>query len=118
MSRDFKKIRMATGLTQEDAAKKIGIHPTTLNKYESGARYPSGKVLAQMSRLYNVPMDSLILETGKTSTTKTEEEAMRHKLNQMEAELLDLYRENRMLKDVIGQYEKKAGTHNKVVNGD
>ena len=109
---------MATGLTQEDAAKKIGIHPTTLNKYESGVRYPSGKVLTQMSRLYNVPMDSLILEPESTSTTKTEEGTMKNKLNQMEAELLDLYRENRLLKEKIESYEKKDGTHNKRVNGD
>jgi transcriptional regulator with XRE-family HTH domain len=118
MSRDFKKFRMATGLTQEEAAKKIGIHPTTLNKYESGARYPSGKVLAQMSRLYNVRMDSFILGAGNKSTTATEEETMKQKLNQMETELLELYRENRRLKDVVEEYEKKAGTRNKAVNGD
>ena len=119
MSSDLKQFRMATGMTKEDAAKKIGIHPTTLNKYESGARHPSGKVLANMSRLYKVKMDDLI-ETGGQATVSIEEEEedMKDKLNQMEAELLELYRENRKLKDIIEQNEKKAGVHNKIINGD
>ena len=124
MSRDFKKFRMATGLTQEDAAKKLSIHPTTLNKYERGARYPSGKVLAEMSRLYNVQMDDLITDpndllatTGKQSIT-TKETDMKHKLIQIEAELLELYREHRMLKDIIEKYEKKEGARNNLITGD
>ena len=43
---------------------------------------------------------------------------MKDNLNQMEAELLELYRENRKLKDIIEQNEKKAGVHNKIINGD
>lgn len=80
MSTEIKKQRIRTGLTQEEAAKKIGIHPTTLNKYESGARFPSGKVLASMSHLFEVPIDSLVKGRGGTSPiTNTKEDSMYQK---------------------------------------
>ena len=118
MSRDLEKFRMSTGLTQEEAAKSLGIHPTTLNKYEAGVRFPSSKVLAQMTRLYNVEMDSLIKGGKKITNNKKEDEAMLEKLNRLEKELLDLYRENRKLKEMVLQNEKKDGAHNRIVNGD
>ena len=114
MSRSFKEVRISTGLSQEDAARKIGVHPTTLNKYENGARYPSGKVLAKMSQLYGVKLDSLI----ETETDEGEEEHMNLRLQKMETELLGLYRENKMLKETLEHYEKKAGTRTKAINGD
>ena len=82
MSSEIKKQRIRTGLTQEEAAKKIGIHPTTLNKYESGARIPSGKVLVSMSKLFEVPIDSLAKDAGEhilPVTTHGKEEAMYQK---------------------------------------
>ena len=118
MSTEIKKARIRTGLTQEEAAKKIGVHPTTLNKYESGARYPSGKVLAKMASLYNVPMEPLL--SGAATNTNPDEKEVRTQMRyrQMEAELLELYRENRRLKEALEVSEKKAGTHNKIINGD
>ena len=119
MSTIFRKCRLTTGLNQEEAAKKLGIHPTTLNKYEGGSRYPSGKLLSAMSRLYKVNLDTLLLEAGNISETTSEgEESMKQKLNKMEGELLELYRENRMLKEALSLYEKKERTRDKAVNGD
>ena len=78
MSSEIKRQRIRTGLTQEEAAKTIGIHPTTLNKYESGARIPSGKVLKSMGQLFKVTMDTLIdqpidQEVGQLSLTAEEQ---------------------------------------------
>lgn len=67
MSTSIKKARIKTGLTQEEAAVKIGIHPTTLNKYEGGSRTPSGKVLPAMAKLFGVSLDSLLNENQETS---------------------------------------------------
>ena len=126
MSTNIKKCRIRTGLTQEEAAKKIGVHPTTLNKYESGARYPSGKVLANMAQQYNAPLETLLssasanklgVETAIIKPDEVETKTMEH-VRRLEAELLELYRENRDLKDALGEYEKKARAHNKVINGD
>ena len=119
MSTEIKKERIRTGLTQEEAAKKIGVHPTTLNKYESGARYPSGKVLANMAKLFQVPMDSLLKgEAEAIHITKGEELKMiQNKLARVEAEVLELYRENKMLRNEIASLEKKVGSNQKLKTG-
>jgi len=76
MSTSIKKQRIRTGLTQEEAASKLGVHPTTLNKYEGGSRTPSGKVLSAMSKLFGVSMDSLLneKETAQSSNANTQAE--------------------------------------------
>jgi len=52
MSNTFRMIRVRSGLSQEKAALKLGVHVTTLNKYENGHRHPSGKVMLKMVELY------------------------------------------------------------------
>ena len=84
MSTSIKKARIKTGLTQEQAASKIGIHPTTLNKYEGGSRTPSGKVLSLMAQLFGVSMDSLLntevgAEQSASNNTETEKEEALYK---------------------------------------
>lgn len=108
MSTEIKKQRIRTGLTQEEAAVKIGIHPTTLNKYEGGSRIPSGKVLSVMSKLFRVPMDTL-LEPAHGVVTRIdsqyfdqEEESMyRLKFEQSQAECIELHKEISALKDSL-----------------
>ena len=111
MSTEIKKERIRTGLTQEEAAKKIGVHPTTLNKYESGARYPSGKVLANMAKLFQVPMDSLVnagSDSNIYNTSEKDETMLKVRLAKVETELLELYRENKMLRAQNEELVKKA----------
>jgi len=80
MSTTIKKARIKTGLTQEEAAVKIGIHPTTLNKYEGGSRTPSGKVLSSMAQLFGVSMDSLLnTEVGTHPSNETDKEEKMYK---------------------------------------
>ena len=120
MSTEIKKQRIRTGLTQEEAAKKIGVHPTTLNKYESGVRHPSGKVLANMAKLFQVPMDSL-LGGGSSSihtVSKEDETMLKARLTKVEGELLELFRENKLLRALNEELQKKEGTHKQAVNGD
>ena len=94
---------MKTGLTQEEAALKLEIHPTTLNKYERGSRYPSGRVLAAMSGLYDVRLDALI--SGGSQVLPQRDE-LKEKLMMAEAELLVLYRENKKLKDELARLKQ------------
>ncbi len=103
MSSNFKKYRMKTGLTQEEAAIKLEIHPTTLNKYERGSRYPSGRVLAAMSKLYDVRLDALI--SGGSQALPQRDE-LKEKLTMAEEELLVLYRENKSLKDELERLKR------------
>ncbi len=111
MSSALKLARVKTGLSQEEAAGKLGVHPTTLNKYESGARFPSGKVLQKMSQLYEINLQSLI-ETTLITNPVEDDQTMKEKLAVVEKELLALYRENRMLKEELATLQKKEGTNN------
>ena len=117
MSTIFKKCRIKTGLNQEEAAKKLGIHPTTLNKYEGGSRYPSGKLLAVMANLYAVPMDQLISNNEAINNSGEDIEMIKSKLALVEAEVLELYRENRMLREQVDTLQKKVGSNQKLKQG-
>ncbi len=108
MSSHIKIARMRTGLTQEQAAKKLGVHPTTLNKYESGARIPSGKVLKAMSTLYDQDVNVLLhnQSTGKEGKkmfeSKFEEEQyFKEKYFGALEELNDVRKEMSALKDKL-----------------
>ena len=115
MSSQIKIARVKTGMTQEEAAGKLDVHPTTLNKYESGARYPSGKVLQRMSAAYKVTMETLIDTNLNVEPQIKEDQKMKEKLALVEQEVLSLYRENRMLKDELGKLQKKVGVQKKVI---
>lgn len=52
--------RKRMGLKQADAATKIGVHYSTLAKYESGTRDPDGETLANLAKLYDVTTDYLL----------------------------------------------------------
>lgn len=47
-------------LTQEEAAKKIGISPDTLSNYERGRSYPDIPVLRKIEEVYQVTYEQLI----------------------------------------------------------
>lgn len=50
-----KEIRKATGLTQKDFAKRIGIEVATLRNWEQGRREPTGPAKALLTALKNDP---------------------------------------------------------------
>lgn len=48
----LKKARLENDLTQETAAKKIGIHQSTLAGYEKGRTEPDLETLGKLAQLY------------------------------------------------------------------
>lgn len=71
MSNKFRIARLNASLNQEQAAKKLGIHVTTLNKYENDHRDPSADVVRKMAGLYSISVDKLL-----DVKTTVQEEAM------------------------------------------
>lgn len=51
--------RVNAGITQADAAKKLGIGAKTLCLYESGKRKPKWDIVIAMSKLYGISIDFL-----------------------------------------------------------
>lgn len=56
----MKAIRVNKGLTQEQAAKGIGISVETLANYEKGITYPDIPILKKIENFYNVSYNDII----------------------------------------------------------
>ena len=63
IGRRFKIYRKKNNLTQQEAAKYIGVKPYQLANYESNRSEPSLKVLINMSKTYRVSIDQLLGNT-------------------------------------------------------
>ena len=60
MKMTLKAARINAGLTQVDAAKHLGISPSTLISYEAGRTYPDVEVLKKIEVLYNISYNDII----------------------------------------------------------
>ena len=56
----LKAARVNAGLSQAEAAKKLGIDRTTLQKYESSKSLPDVLMAQKISALYAIPTDHII----------------------------------------------------------
>lgn len=56
----IQNLRRMSGLTQEELADRISISANHLAKIESGIRFPSLDVLAQLSEYFHVTLDFLV----------------------------------------------------------
>jgi transcriptional regulator with XRE-family HTH domain len=90
MSNKFRIARLNAGLNQEQAAKKLGIHVTTLNKYENDHRDPSADVVRKMSSIYAVSVDVLL---GMQTTTPPDDNRYRQKFEEAQQEIIRLQKQ-------------------------
>ena len=60
MRMTLKTARELAGLTQVEAAKRIGVTPDTVGNYERGKSYPDIPVLRKIEEVYHVNYDNLI----------------------------------------------------------
>lgn len=69
----LKVARELNKMTQEAAAKEIGISTDTLGNYERGKSYPDIPILRKIEKVYGVPYDRIIflpLDFGLTEQEK------------------------------------------------
>ena len=57
---NIRHYREASGLVQEELAKKLEIAPATLGQYERGTRYPSTPIWIELSKIFKVSVDELM----------------------------------------------------------
>lgn len=60
MPMTLKSARVNKGLTQKQAAEKIGITVDTLSNYERGKSYPDVPVIIRIEQVYGVSYSDLI----------------------------------------------------------
>ena len=61
----LKEFRKRNALTQEELAKKINVHPTTIKNWESNNCFPDLKNLCSLADVFHTSTDSLL---GRTDT--------------------------------------------------
>lgn len=61
MAWSIKAARVNAGYTQKQAAQALGVSETTVIKWEKGTSVPLADKFVEMCRLYNVPMDEILL---------------------------------------------------------
>ncbi len=57
--KNFKELRLSHGLTQAQAAKMLGVAPSTIGMYEQGRRKPDSDMLKKICTVFNTSMDYL-----------------------------------------------------------
>lgn len=88
--------RLNAGLTQKQAAEKLGISLSTMSKWEQGVYDPSTEAYIQMAKLFGCSVDTLMggsfvdpEELGIVATTYRKREKP---VNEEERELLHIFR--------------------------
>lgn len=75
----FKKLRLESGLTQEELAEKIGLSKTAVSAYERGVSKPRFDAIDSLAEFFNVSINYLLGNTNERSPypKMTEEEQNR-----------------------------------------
>ncbi len=56
----LKQLRISSGFTQVEIAKKLGITDRAYQRYEYGEREPNFNILLKLSIIFNVSLDALL----------------------------------------------------------
>lgn len=67
----IRELREDNDLTQQEVAKKLNLHLTTYQRWESGEREIPTHIIIELSKLYNVTTD-YILECERENVQKLE----------------------------------------------
>lgn len=70
IAENLKKIRKKCGLTQNDIADSFGISRSTYTYWELGKSTPSYKDLIKLSKLFDVPVQDILLGEEPDETVK------------------------------------------------
>ena len=57
------ELRKEKGISQEDLAKKIGVHTNVVGRYERGEANPSIEIATNISNVFGVSLDYLVAKT-------------------------------------------------------
>ena len=61
----IKHLRNSQNMTQTELAERLNITKSTVSSYENDSRLPSYDVLIKMAQLFNVTIDSLLMDERK-----------------------------------------------------
>ena len=77
----IKEKRTKSGLTQEDLAKKLHVSRSTISNWEIDRNYPDIKLIVNISKVLNIPLDELLQEDSDIVNKISEDTIIRKKMN-------------------------------------
>lgn len=57
---EIRKIRKALGMSAEELAKRVGVHPLSIYRYETGQREPGISIANKIAHALNCSIEDLI----------------------------------------------------------
>jgi len=81
IAESIRKYRKASGLTQEEMAKRLGVTTPAVSKWENGITNPDIALLAPIARLFHISVDTLL--SYRERLTDDEINAIVQKINDM-----------------------------------
>lgn len=93
MPSKLKELRTLQGLSQKEAAAKLGLSPSVISAYETGERTPSAEALLALSYLYHCSTDYLLGKKDSARSDCIEVDGLREKQVQAIRQLVDAIRE-------------------------
>lgn len=94
-SERLKNLRTVSHLSQEELAKRLKVTRSCIGNYEQGIREPDREDLEKIADYFNVDLDYLL---GRTDVEKR---ASFEQLTANERRMLELYRQDPSVKDVV-----------------
>ena len=61
---EIRRIRRERGMSVEELAKKVGVHPFSIYRYESGKREPGVSVANRIAKALHCTIEDLVKETA------------------------------------------------------
>lgn len=75
----IKEKRTKSGLTQEDLAKKLHVSRSTISNWEIDRNYPDIKLIVNISKVLNIPLEELLKEDSDIVNKISEDTIIRKK---------------------------------------
>ena len=80
----IKGLRKAKNMTQEELSKMLKVSQPVLNRWETGSRNPSLKTLKKISDVFNISIDTLLLDHKDMKKLTIQDKTLLEKLQQIE----------------------------------
>lgn len=115
LGKKIKELRTKSKFTQIELAERLGVTKSSVVSYENDSRQPSYEVLIKMARIFNVSIDSLLLDrsgmTLEVNGLKREQVKLLELLimNFQKNNMIEDYFKQRVSEEDIKRLEKETG---------
>lgn len=82
LSQKLKELRKKQGLTQLELAERLFVSRQAISGWEAGTSRPSTENLQSLSRLFNIPLETLLDDTAEAEPLRRRQRSFRQRSRQ------------------------------------